>query len=257
MKEIKEKFFNIIKRRWWYFVLVILSSVYVFFYRGEIYQLSELNAQNLIFILWLVLLILPLFSEIEIGSVKLKKEIEQTRSEVKESVNELRLQIMDLKISNSNTVVVNSPLATKEELSALEKGIESSGQEFLGQSEELSLNTSADSIFLFQVRLTLEKMLSTLCEKYGYWGQRSMHKMVQYLAKKEVVDGNAIGLIQEIVKIANRGVHGEMVNEEYIDFVKKMFPTVKYALERAEQNIGHGYVKQYDTYQDDIHDNII
>lgn len=248
----KEKFLNLLKRKWWYISLVVLSSIYVFRYRNEIHQLSKLNAQNLIFILWLILLILPLFSEVEIGGVKLKKEIEQTRSEVKESVNELRLQIMDLKVSNSNTVVVNPALATKEELSVFEKSLENSGQEFINQATDLFFNISDDSIFLFKIRLTIEKMLSTLCEKCGYWGQRSMPKMVQYLAKNEVIDGNIAGLIQEIVKIANRGVHGEIVSGDYVSFVKKMFPTVKYALEKAEKNRDY-YSKQYDTYCTTIH----
>ena len=117
----KEKIISFLKKRWWYIILIIASSAYVFYYRNEIYQLTNFTAQNLIFILWLVLLIFPLFSEVEIGNVKLKKEIEQTRSEIKASTSELRLQIMELRISNSNTVVVNQPLATKSELLELGK----------------------------------------------------------------------------------------------------------------------------------------
>lgn len=72
-----------LKKRGWHIFLLIISSAYVYIYRYDIYQMTELNAQNLIFILWLILLGLPLFSEIEIGSIKLKKEIEQTRTELK------------------------------------------------------------------------------------------------------------------------------------------------------------------------------
>lgn len=64
--------------------------------QNDIYQLTELNTHNLVFLLWLVLLALPLFSEIEIGSVKLKKEVEKTRAEVKEAIGELKLQILDI-----------------------------------------------------------------------------------------------------------------------------------------------------------------
>ena len=92
--QIGEKIKLTLKKRWWYFFLLIISSIYIFVYRYDIYQMTDLNAHNLIFILWLVLLALPLFSEIEIGSVKLKKEIEQTRTEVKESIGELKLQLL-------------------------------------------------------------------------------------------------------------------------------------------------------------------
>lgn len=248
MEKLKEKFLNLlnlVKKKWWYLVLLLSSSIYVFRYRNEIYQLSELNAQNLIFILWLILLILPLFSEVEIGSVKLKKEIEHTRSEVKEAVGELRLQIMDLKISNSNTVVFNQPLPTKSELLELEKNVGHNDQS--SSDQEIFWDVDDDSIYLFKVRLTLEKLLSNLCEKWDYTDRKSMPKMVQFLARYEVIDKNIAGLIQEIIKIANCGVHGEIVSEDYISFVKKMFPSVKYTLEKAKKYSDNYYASSYTT----------
>lgn len=86
-----EKALEILKKNVWYLFLLLISSIYIFINRNDIYQLTKLNVHNLIFILWLVLLILPLFSEIEIGSVKLKKELEKTRTEVKESIQELKV----------------------------------------------------------------------------------------------------------------------------------------------------------------------
>lgn len=66
---------KLIKKRGWYVFLLIISTIYVYGYRFEIYQMTELNAQNLIFVLWLILVGLPLFSEIEIGSVKQKRRL--------------------------------------------------------------------------------------------------------------------------------------------------------------------------------------
>lgn len=37
----------------WYSLLLLLSSLYVWKYRFEINQLKELNAKNIIFILWI------------------------------------------------------------------------------------------------------------------------------------------------------------------------------------------------------------
>ena len=228
----KEKITDFLKKRWWYTILVIASSVYVFHYRNEIHQLTNLTAQNLVFILWLILLIIPLFSEVEIGNVKLKREIEQTRSEVKASANELRLQIMDLKISNSNTVVVNQPLATKSELLELEKTLENNNLDSFDQ--EIFSNVTDDSIFLFKVRLSLETLLTGLCDKLDYTDRKSMQRMLQFLIRCEVIDRNIAGLIQEIIKIANCGVHGEIVSGDYISFVRKTFPTVRRTLEKAK-----------------------
>lgn len=69
------------KKNYWYFFLLTISSIYVYRYRYDIYQMTELDVHNLVFILWIILLGLPLFSQIEVGNIKLKREIEQNRNE--------------------------------------------------------------------------------------------------------------------------------------------------------------------------------
>lgn len=232
--EFWERVKKLIKKRGWYALLLIVSTIYVYGYRFEIYQMTELNAQNLIFVLWLILLGLPLFSEIEIGSVKLKKEIEETRTEVKESLGELKYQISELRISNSNSNMVfvgSQPLPTKEELSKMQQHIK---QDQTAQSEiDSDFNVSEKNVYLFKVRLSLEKQLSALCNMFQYGEKRSMYSMIQMLLRHEVIDPDTVGLLREIINIANRGVHGEIVDDDYIDFVKKTYPTIKRILDTA------------------------
>lgn len=208
--------------------MLIISSIYVFIYRYDIYQMTELNAQNLIFILWLVLLGLPLFSEIEIGSVKLKKEIEQTRAEVKESIGELKYQILELKVNNTNSnmlVFSNQPLPSKDELSQLQQHIEHDNS--IRSSDNSDFKISEDNIYLFQVRLSLEKQLSALCNFFNYGERRSIPAMAQFLVQHEVFDRKTAELIREVINIANRGVHGEIIDDDYVRFVKNTYPAIK------------------------------
>ena len=79
------KIWEFIKKKAWYIVLLIASSSYVWYYRFDLYQLKELNVQNLIFILWLLLLAFPLFSEMEFLGVKVKKEVEKATEEQPEN----------------------------------------------------------------------------------------------------------------------------------------------------------------------------
>ena len=65
----KEKQISIAKKMWdflkpklWYIFLLILSTVYLLYYHFDIYELSPINARNLVFLLWILLLLLPLFS---------------------------------------------------------------------------------------------------------------------------------------------------------------------------------------------------
>lgn len=227
--------FKILKKHWWYIFLLVISSLYVFTYRYDIYQMTELNAQNLIFILWLILLGLPLFSEIEIGNVKLKKEIEQTRAEVKESIGELKYQMLDLKISNnnsnSNMLVVNPPLASKDELTQMQRHAETDSK--VSSESDLNFNISEDNIYLFQVRLSLEKKMYALCNMFQYGERRTMYSMAQFLVQHEVIDCKTADLIREVINIANRGVHGEIIDSDYLQFVKKTYPMIKYTLDKA------------------------
>lgn len=232
--EFWERVKKLIKKRGWYALLLIVSTIYVYVYRFEIYQMTELNAQNLIFVLWLVLLGLPLFSVIEIGSVKLKKEIEETRTEVKESLGELKYQILELKINNSNSnmlIVGSQPLATKDELFKLQQHIKQDQVEL--SAIDFDFKVSDKNVYLFQVRLSLEKQLSALCNMFQYGERRSMYSMMQMLLQHEVIDRNTVGLLREIINIANRGVHGEIVDDDYIDFVKKTYPIIKRTLDTA------------------------
>ena len=225
--------FKILKKHWWYIFLLVISSLYVFRYRYDIYQMTELNAQNLIFILWLVLLGLPLFSEIEIGNVKLKKEIEQTRAEVKESIGELKYQMLDLKISNanSNMLVFNPPLASKDELNQMQRHTETDTK--VSSETDVDFKISDDNIYLFQVRLSLEKKMSALCNMFQYGERRTMYSMAQFLVQHEVIDYKTAELIREVINIANRGVHGEIIDNDYLEFVKKSYPGIKYTLDKA------------------------
>lgn len=235
LSKLAKRILSVCKKHWWYIFLLLISTAYVVKYRYEICQMTELNAQNLIFILWLILLGMPLFSEIEIGNIKLKKEIEQTRAEVKESIGELKYQILDMKISNSNsnTVVVNNrPLPSRDEMSQLQKHAESDNSVGTAANSELDSNISEDNVHLFKVRLSLEKQLSALCNMFQYSDHRSMYSMVQFLIQHEVLDRNIAGLIREIINIANHGVHGEIIDDEYLQFIDKTYPVVKSALEK-------------------------
>lgn len=231
--DIFEKIKSALKKYWWYIILLIMSSVYVFVNWNDINKLSELNVRTVIFILWIALLILPLFSEIEIGSVKLKREIEQTRADVKESIGELKYQILDMKISNNNssTVVLNyPPLASKDELLQMQMNIKPEENEHNATTDEPKIPN--DNVYLFKVRLDLEKQLFSLCNLFQYGERRTMYAMVQFLIQHEVIDRNTAELIRQILNIANRGVHGEIIDDDYISFVKKTYPKIQTILEK-------------------------
>jgi len=247
-KEMKQFFYKIwefIKKKAWYIVLLIASSSYVWYYRFDLYQLKELNVQNLIFILWLLLLAFPLFSEMEFLGVKVKKEVEKATEEVKDSLQTLQTQVSQIQLTNSianNINFNNSPLPSEqkiEELLQQVKELQSTYSAANGSSNNTVTPIDDKNVYLFKVRLDIETLLRELCEKIGQAERLSIPQMMQHLKRAEVINGMTCDLISQIIKIANRGVHGEIVSAEYVNFVQETYPEIVRQLKEAYTQINN------------------
>lgn len=242
-----KKVFVWVRRKFWHIILLSVSSVYVWQHRFNIYQLSELNVHNLIFILWLILLMLPLFSEMEFLGVKIKKEVEKATGEVKESLHDIQMQVSQLQLTNSVANHINfsyGPLPTQEKI-----------QESLGivwdmqrmtkdedlHSTELVPDDKDKSVFLFKVRLGIETKLREICEKIEPSERMPISKMLQLLSRNELISSTENQIIREVIQIANHGVHGEIVSDEYIDFVKATYPEIIQRLKYCSNHLKSNY----------------
>lgn len=272
IKKKAKKVWEFIKQRAWYIILLVAGSFYVWHYRLEIYQLKELNAQNLIFVLWLLLLFWPLISEMEFLGIKVKKEVEKATEEVKENLAKLQVDVTELKISNSNTntnllgVFLDSPTQLNKTLEEVEKSEKTpqkasttssskapqeppttssskTPQESLTTSDVPSendmLDVSEQAMYLFRVRLNLENMISRICEKTGYEGNQVLKNKLNYLFRMGFLSTETMKTISQIWTIANRGIHGEIIGTEYIDFVKKAVPIMFKKLQSDEKSLNY------------------
>ena len=229
------KWLGALIRKWaWYIVLLLFSSLYVWKSRYYISDLSSLTPENVVFLIWIVLLLFPLFSEMEFMGVKIKRAIEQANAEVKESIQELKLQMIDLKVSNSFSVQIgNNAMPSQTEIDKLQKVLPDNQQE-----EDRKIPDNIPT-YLFEVRYKLEKQLREL---YSYitlneYSRVPLSKMARDLFRKEIIDGITCDLVLQIIRIANNGIHGEQVEKEYIDFVQRSLPTVKEELSAAQDRL--------------------
>lgn len=168
--------------------------------------------------------------------VKIKRAIEQANAEVKESIQELKLQMIDLKVSNSfspTLLIGNDALPTSTKMDRLQK--------VLPDNHEAEDKGIPDNIpiYLFEVRYKLEKQLREL---YLFiapieYSRVPLSKMATDLFRKEIIDGITCDLIIQLIRIANKGIHGEKVEKEYIDFVQRSLPTVKDELRAAHERL--------------------
>lgn len=232
-------------RRCWYLILLVASTLYVVLQRKSIGPLSIMTVQNLVFYIWLLLLLFPLFSEMEIMGIKLKKEVEKATKEVKDSITELKLQIMDLKISNSNanslSLTFSGDAPSRQEVLEINK--EQQPQE---AGDKKVLNTDEivtdETVYLFKVRLTIERALRTFCEHInGDVRIPTINQLLNVAITSGFLDNKTTDYIKQIFTICNRGIHGEIVSDEYIGFVKRVLPQVLDKINTITSRMGHKY----------------
>ena len=249
---------DFIKAKGWYIFLLILSTCYVMYYRFEIYELKEINARNLIFLLWLLLLALPLFSEMEFLGIKVKKqvkkEVEKATEEVKGTLQNIQTQLTQMQISSSvsnNVTFGNTALPSEQKLEELVTIVRELKE---ASSTRITINPSApviqtvnsddssirdhnSNLYLVKVRYEIDISLRELCGKIGYNADMPISKMLQILNHEQVLAGRTCELINEVRKIANRGIHGEIISNEYITFVESAYPEIQHQLRAAIQNL--------------------
>ena len=200
--------------------------------RDSAFLLDTLDGVDLIFLVWLVLLVFPLFTEIEFLGVKLKREVERIRDEVRNSSLELRQQMLENRMVGANSVTNSfqaaSVLPSKAELEQAE-------QKYRKNALPVAALTDVPEqpLALFKARYTLENQIRSICAKAGYDGIPAVSAMIRYLNQREYINGNTATLAAQIYQIASRGMHGEIVSSEYTEFVRQVLPAVISALDAA------------------------
>lgn len=270
IKPWQKKLWEFLKPKIWYIVVLMVSTSYVIYYRKSIYDFKELNARNLVFLLWIALLTLPLFSEMEFFGIKVKRELQKATEDVKDSMQELRIQVTQIQtqmqMTNNMAANINlfeHPLASEKRLEELLHDVaetigvqpsrsqtseNSSGGGFRNkknqqpptsdnrvQKNEIPIDDK--SVFLFRIRYDIETTLRNLCEKTGCTTQMNIYQMVKHLTQIELLNPNISGMIHEVMKIANRGVHGEIISDEYVDFVRDAHPAIVSELQRCSEQL--------------------
>ena len=261
-------------RKIWYSGMLMAASLYVVWYRFEIYELKELNARNLIFLLWILLLFLPLINEMEFLGLKIKKEVKE---EIEKSTEEIKSAIQNVQSlvsvsQNAQNVNIGSTLISIEQLREmlLQNGIDPNHDNFytsdsdINKYVEISSNYLEDDskrvyhapkdeffnsdaernrrIYLLDVRTRIELSVRALCESTGFDRVSSFVEMLQHLQRKEIIDRNTKNLLKEVYRIASKSIHGEVISPEYFFFVEKISPKIfkvlDVALDKVESQSG-------------------
>lgn len=249
-EEIKlwQKLLSFLKEKLWYIFLLAISTIYLGINRFAIKKLDDASMLSAVFIIWVILLALPLFSELEFLGVKVKKEVkkavEKSNEEVKTSLNNLQQLVSQIQISNSvapQFTINGGSLPSEERMDNLIKEIHLLNEQNTNKQTEKQdkVNIPAQNLELFKMRYGIEAKLNDAMDLIGYNGKNhiSLVQSAYYLSQQGVLDPKCIDLLIQVVRIANRGVHGEIVDQKYLDFASEAYPKIIDALDDCKELI--------------------
>lgn len=242
------KLLSFIKEKIWYLILLTISTGYLAVNRFAIEKLNDASMLSTVFIIWIILLVLPLFSELEFLGVKVKKEVkeavEKSNEEVKNSLNNLQLIVSQTQVSNSvaaQFTINNGPLPSEEKMNNLIKENhlpnEQNTNNQIKKQDEIKIPDQ--NLELFKIRYGIEAKLNDALGLIGYNDKNhfSLIQTAYYLKKQEFLDPNCAELLIQVVRIANRGVHGEIVGEKYLNFASEAYPKIIDGLDECIERI--------------------
>ena len=227
----------------WYIVLLTISTVYLVSNRFAIEKLDDASLISTVFIIWVILLVLPLFSELEFLGVKVKKEVkkavEKSNEEVKASINNLQQLVSQIQVSNSvapQFTINGGSLPSEERIEIHLLNAQNTDRQ-ADQQDKADVPTS--NLELFKMRYGIEIRIREALELIGYSGKTrtSLMQATYYLNQQGVLDSTSTDLIIQMLRIANRGVHGEIISQKYMDFASQAYPQIIDGLDNCKDLI--------------------
>jgi hypothetical protein len=218
----------------WWIVLLVLTGV-VIFLRGTAISIEKLEPiDGYLLIIFLALALVPIFSEIDVWGIKLKREIDDLKSDLKVKISNINNEIRNSQIQTINqTIHTYGPPPTDNQLRELEIDITRIFNAKLteqklktGNNLKSRVDVSEDIVNLFKVRYNIEKQLRRvwvhrfeLSESGRHQENQPLIKIIKELTLFEIIDNDFYNILREILSICNYAIHGERVTDNQVKFV--------------------------------------
>ncbi len=221
-------------RHVWWGLLLVATSIYFFKFFDRISS-SPTTIDGTITLSLLLLLFMPLVKEISAFGMSIKKEVREVKDDMQREVSSIKNEIFTLAMSNNQRQEMHfySKAPTEDEVDSrlnVKKDIVEVPEKELKVAEEVTeYNTQNNKklheanptqVFLFKTRFSLENLILDLCNKHGLQATHSIKMNIVLLRKNNLLSTNAEKMIYDVSSICNRGIHGEVVDSKYVDYVR-------------------------------------
>lgn len=240
---------NWLKISWWV-VLTGLLTWFLYERSSALFAGQAVPADIVVFVIWVALLLAPLFNEVSLLGIKLKQEIDELKGQVASQISDVRNEIrnsVDARASVSQQFTIPMP-APDSQLPAIEAKIKQVISEALsshGFSQERVLPLAApDEVgFLFAARYNIERELRRIADSrqvltndVSPMRRRPMqvYQLVAALAESGRIDPQMAHAIREVYAVCSPAIHGEAVSDVQVGFVKDVAPGLVGALKAIQ-----------------------
>ena len=223
------KFSNTFKIIWWIFLILLTGAL--FFWRLEpIGQGKSAPVDIFIFLIFVALLLAPIFAEVEFFGIKLKREIEELKTQIKLQFGDIKNEIRNSQVQTIHQNITGfGPPPTDEEIPELDAKVDRILKEKLkdynlNEKPKVRIDVPKDNMMMFQVRFRIEQELRRI------WYQnfddtqnrkKPLNIIIRELTDNRVIDKQVYYILREILSVCNYAIHGEKVSQSQIDFVEK------------------------------------
>ena len=225
---------NWLKIVWWLAILAALSW-FLYSRSDEIVAGNAVTIDAVILVLWLALMLAPIFQEINLFGVKLKQEIKSLKEDVRQQINNLQTEIRTTVQAEFKPQFTFPNPPADAQLPELEERIKKAVQDAIRQRGLQPTVLSLDEVdiakevqFLFAARHNIEKELRRLWDSRigAEPGRRppSISDMVGALISTQVIEHRLGVAIREVYSVCSPAIHGEPVTEVQINFVRDVAP---------------------------------
>lgn len=197
--------------------------------------------------LFVALMLVPIFSEMEFLGIKLKQEIEDLKTSIRIQFGEIKNDIRNNQNQTFNATIHGfGPPPSDSKLPELVEEIEiiKSNSQFAESAKENDdSSVPTDNVDLFIVRYKIERIINDLftfffpsSEIRGHKRRVSLLEQVSQLTQSEIITSEVKPVLPKILAICNYAIHGEHLSRKQIDFVKDNAEVVISALNSTYDN---------------------
>lgn len=199
-------------------------------------------ADIVVFVIWVALLLAPLFNEVSLLGITLKHQFDELKDYVASQITDVRSEVrnaVDVRTTFSPHFSIPAPAADAQ-LPEIERRIRSAVSDALTEHgiqqppTPAQVPVSEDVALLFATRYNLEKELRRIGGSRQLVGESRRPMPVLHLTRSliqaELLEPRLANAIKEVYSVCSPAIHGEPVTQAQVTFVQDVGPELIAAL---------------------------